>query len=58
MGWPDVRKWAEAWRLGELSQQPTWPHVMHNRRWTQRPPIRSQSSQPVLVGDGRASATS
>src|ERR1051325_4030904 len=27
-----------------------WPHDMHIRRCTQRPPIRRQSSQPSLLG--------
>src|SRR6476659_8088653 len=55
-GWPMEWKWAVAWRLGELSQQPTWPQLMHIRRCTHRSPIRRQSSQPGLLG--RTSATS
>ena len=39
-------KCAVACRFGELSQHPTWPHVRHSRRWTQRLPIFMQSSQP------------
>src|SRR5262249_22039319 len=34
----------------ELSQQPTWPQVMHSRRWTHRSPIFRQSPQPVELG--------
>src|SRR5258708_32497803 len=41
---------AVAWRLGESSQQPTWPQCMQSRRWTQRSPRRRQSSQPLLDG--------
>lgn len=37
-------------RRGESSQQPTWPHVRHRRRWTQRDPIFRQSSQPSALG--------
>ena len=33
---PRRRKCLVAWRFGELSQQPTWPHDWHTRRWTQR----------------------
>jgi hypothetical protein len=40
-------KWAVAWRFGELSQQPTCPHLVHRRRCSQVAPIRVQSSQPV-----------
>ena len=39
-----------ACRLGELSQQPTCPHDMHRRRWTQAAPIRRQSSHPCALG--------
>ena len=28
---------ARAWRPGESSQQPTWPHAVQMRRWTQGP---------------------
>src|SRR3954454_8318812 len=45
--------WAVAWRPGEWSQQPTWPHISHNRRWTQSSrPIARQSSQPHECGSG------
>jgi len=37
---------AVAWRLGELSQQPTWPQLRQIRRCTHLPPSRRQSSQP------------
>ena len=36
--------------VGEESQQPTWPHVMHRRRCTQAAPMRRQSSQPCALG--------
>src|SRR5215212_3259786 len=35
--------------LGEELQQPTWPHVKHNRRWTQSEPIFSHSSHPFVL---------
>ena len=41
--------------IGELSQQPTWPHDVQRRRCIQRPPIRRQSSQPS--DDGATSGT-
>src|SRR5439155_20488713 len=50
IGWCPELKCAVACRLGELSQQPTWPHDMHIRRCTHWPPMRRQSSQPSLLG--------
>ena len=51
IGCCDDPKWAVAWRIGELSQQPTWPQLWHTRRCTQsRRPIARQSSQPVDDG--------
>src|SRR5439155_19927713 len=47
--------WRVAWKCrvaclpGELSQQPTCPHVRHRRRCTQRPPVARHSSQPAGV---------
>ncbi len=43
---------SERWRAGpgELSQQPTWPQIMHIRRCTHRPPVRRHSSQPSAEG--------
>src|SRR3954447_16704064 len=43
------RKCAVACRKGEESQQATWPHERHSRRWTQfREPIARQSVQPSV----------
>ena len=39
-----------AWRFGDESQQPTFPQVRHNRRWTHQPPIFRHSSQPSADG--------
>ena len=39
-----------AWRLGELSQQPTWPQVRQSRRCTHCEPIFRHSSQPSALG--------
>jgi hypothetical protein len=39
-----------AWRFGDESQQPTWPQVMHIRRWTHQLPMRRHSSQPSAEG--------
>lgn len=50
MGWPLLPAWAEACRFGEESQQPTWPQLMHIRRWTHQLPVRRQSSQPSAEG--------
>ncbi len=50
IGWPTVRWCAVACLLGDESQHPTWPHVMQMRRWTQRSPMRRQSSQPRALG--------
>ena len=32
----------------EESQQPTWPHSMQSRRWTQVSPIFTHSSQTCV----------
>src|SRR5712691_1496848 len=48
IGWPVSRLCAVACRLGELSQQPMWPQLVHIRRCTHRPPIFRQSSQPEI----------
>src|SRR5215218_1276518 len=45
--------WAVAWRPGELSQQPMWPHVWHMRRCTQVVPAARHSSHPAS-GSGRS----
>jgi len=39
-----------AWRLGESSQQPTWPHVRQSRRCTHQDPVLRHSSQPSALG--------
>jgi hypothetical protein len=44
------RQCAVACRLGELSQQPTWPQIMHIRRCTHESRVRRQSSQPFADG--------
>src|SRR5690349_5909228 len=41
---------AVAWRIGELSQQPTWPHSWHIRRCTHHPPAARHSWQPSSLG--------
>ena len=43
-------KCAVACLLGDWSQHPTCPHCRHRRRCTHLPPMRRQSSQPVLLG--------
>ena len=50
IGWLVGGSASVACLLGELSQQPTWPHVMQIRRCTQAAPIRRQSSQPWALG--------
>src|SRR5580700_5270785 len=50
MGWPVARKCAVAWRLGDWSQHPTWPHVRQMRKWTHGEPILRHSSQPLALG--------
>src|SRR2546426_9309504 len=50
IGWPDAWKCRVAWRFGELSQQPTWPHVRQSRRCTQIESILRHSSQPNALG--------
>src|SRR3954454_21514302 len=50
IGWRVAWKWAVAWRLGDWSQQPTWPQVRQRRRWSQREPIFRHSSQPSALG--------
>src|SRR5450756_3074616 len=47
IGCPERLKCAVACLFFELSQQPTWPQVMHRRRWTHESPTRRQSSQPA-----------
>src|SRR5213593_4607375 len=47
--WRVAWKCLVAWRPGELSQHPTWPHSWQSRRWTQRPPVARHSSQPSGV---------
>src|SRR6185295_10916742 len=39
-----------AWWFGELSQQPTWPHVRQSRRCTHIEPVFRHSSQPSALG--------
>src|ERR1700722_18457103 len=39
-----------ACRLGEESQQPTWPQVRQSRRCTQGSPVLRHSSQPSALG--------
>ena len=41
-----------AWVLGELSQQPMWPHCRQRRRCTQADPDCRHSSQPSGVRGG------
>ena len=47
-GWPLSRACALACRLGEESQQPTWPHPRQIRRWHHWPPIARHSSHPAI----------
>ena len=49
IGWPIRCACRRAWRPGDESQQPTWPHVRHRRRCTQGVPSRRHSSQPSGV---------
>src|SRR4051812_8071036 len=42
--------------MGELSQQPTFPHFWHMRRWTQLDPIFRHSSQPPTPGGGASTS--
>src|SRR6202020_3021641 len=42
------RAWRDAWRLGDESQQPTFPHVRQTRKCIQVPPIFRHSSQPSV----------
>src|SRR6266550_7338358 len=52
IGWWVVRLWPVACLPGELSQQPTWPHSWHHRRWTQSClPAATHSTQPGPEGD-------
>src|SRR6202012_3183105 len=39
-----------AWRLGESSQQPTWPQMRPSRRCTHSSPVFRHSSQPSALG--------
>src|SRR6266545_915006 len=34
----------------ELSQQPTWPQLIHSRRWTHVSPSSRHSLQPLPLG--------
>src|SRR5438094_6123614 len=44
-----------AWRRGESSQQPTWPHVRHSRSATQTvPSARHSSHAPGVRGGGKS----
>src|SRR5436190_4304189 len=52
IGCPLAAACLDACRFGESSQQATWPHDMQIRRWTQRPPIARQSSQPATESGG------
>src|SRR5882757_4669352 len=45
-------KCAVAWRFGESSQHPTWPHVLHSRSATQTVPSARHSSHPPGVRGG------
>jgi hypothetical protein len=38
----------DAWRLGDESQQPIFPQLVHIRRCTQRLPIFRHSAQPSI----------
>jgi hypothetical protein len=54
-----ARKCAAAWRCGESSQQPTWPHVRHSRSATQTVPSAVHSSHaPGVRGGGKSAAIS
>src|SRR5260370_36456439 len=50
IGWPDDKICSLACRLGDESQQPTWPQVRHRRKCTQREPILKHSSHPFALG--------
>jgi len=50
IGWAVAWKCLVAWRLGESSQQPTWPHVRQSRRCTHQDPVLRHSSQPSALG--------
>src|SRR5579862_2220904 len=50
IGWPVARKCLVAWRLGESSQQPTWPQVRQSRKCNQGLLILRHSSQPSALG--------
>src|SRR5258708_30735629 len=48
-GWWNLWKWGGGGRCGEVSEEATWPHDQHSRRWYQRPPVLRQSSQPSAL---------
>src|SRR5579864_8342575 len=50
IGWPLAWKCLVAWRLGESSQQPTWPQVRQSRKCSHTAPILRQSSHPLALG--------
>jgi hypothetical protein len=50
MGCFVARKCFVACRLGDSSQQPTWPHSRQRRRWTHQDPVSRHSSQPAALG--------
>jgi len=50
IGWRVVALCFDACWLGELSQQPMWPHSAHRRRCNHHPPEARHSTQPVPLG--------
>src|SRR4051794_2478130 len=50
------RACAVACRLGDESQQPTWPHSRQIRRCSHLPPVRRQSSQPATSAGRRVTS--
>jgi len=57
IGWSVAAACLLAWRLGELSQQPTCPHSRQIRRWTQPSPMARQSSQPSTASGSSVTRT-
>src|SRR5690348_14784290 len=54
-GCPVSWKCLVAWRPGEESQQPTWPHVLHSRNSTHSVPSFRHSSQALgVLGGGKS----
>src|ERR1051326_1116961 len=49
IGWLSSRKCALACLLGDESQHPIFPQVMHMRRCTQRLPVFKHSTQPGMI---------